>query len=167
MTGAEARLLKSLLTEIRVLSLAVIAEGVPVTGLLPFVARPDLAGVIIHASRLARHARGLFSGAPCAYLVHAEDHPDGDPLQVPRLSVEGVVRTLARDSSEYEEARALYQARLPSSAATFELGDFELHELRFLRGRFVTGFGRAMNLSQVNLREAAGAETPAGEPHSG
>lgn len=167
MTGAEARLLKSLLTEIRVLSLAVIADGVPVAGLLPFAARPDLAGVIIHASRLARHARGLLSGAPCAYLVHAADHPDGDPLQVPRLSVEGVVRTLTRNSPEYDEARALYLARLPSSAATFELGDFDLHELRFLRGRFVTGFGRALNLSEVNLREVANAEPPAGGQPAG
>lgn len=157
MQGTEARLLKSLLTERRVLSLGVLVDGAPVVGLLPFAARPDLTALLVHASGLARHSKGLFSGAPFAALIHAEDDPDSDPLQVPRVSLEGEVHTLAPGTAAHDSARALYLARFPSSEPTFALGDFALHELRIRRGRLVGGFARALNLSEDSLRQAASA----------
>ncbi len=155
MQDDEARLLRALLTGTRVLSLAVLAEGLPVVGLLPFAARPDLSGAIVHASRLARHTKGLIEGAPFGLLVHGVDDPAGDPLQVPRLSLEGEVRVIGRDAVGHAEAEALYLARFPDSAPTFALGDFGLYELRFRRGRLVGGFARAINLTADSLRAAA------------
>jgi heme iron utilization protein len=155
MQDTEARLLRSLLLDTRVLSLAVLVDGAPLVGLLPFAARPDLSGAIVHASRLARHARGLAEGAPYGLLVHGPDAPDGDPLQVARLSLEGEVRVLAREHPGYPEADSLYRGRFPSSAPTFELGDFGLYELVFRRGRLVGGFARAINLDEDALRKVA------------
>ncbi len=153
----EARLLRSLLTGTRVLSLGVLVDGAPLVGLLPFAVRPDLSGAIVHVSRLARHAKGLADGAPFGALVHAPDPPDGDPLQVARVSLEGEAATLAPGTPAHEEAKALYLARFPGSAGTFALGDFALHELRFRRGRLVGGFARAISLSEESLRKAAQA----------
>lgn len=156
MQDVEAQLLRSLLTETRVLSLAVLVDGAPLVGLLPFVARPDLGGAIVHASRLARHTRGLVDGAPFGLLVHGPDAPGGDPLQVARLSLEGDVRALPREHPDHPEADALYRGRFPTSAPTFELADFGLYELRFRRGRLVGGFARAINLDEDALRKLAG-----------
>ncbi len=153
----EARLLRTLLTRNRVLSMAVLVDGAPLVGLLPFAVRPDWSAAIVHVSRLARHAKGLGDGAPFGVLVHEPDAPDGDPLQVARVSLEGEAMTLAPGTPAHDEAKALYLARFPGSAGTFALGDFALHELRFRRGRLVGGFARAINLSEESLRKAAAA----------
>ena len=157
MQPTEARLLKSLLTARRILSLGVLVDGAPLVGLLPFVARPDFSGLLVHASGLARHTKGLLPGAPFAVLIHAEDTPDTDPLQVPRVSLEGEVQKLAPGSTAHASARSLYVARFPGSEPTFGLGDFALYELRIRRGRLVGGFARAVNLSEDSLRQAADA----------
>ena len=82
-------LLLTLLTQERVLSLAVVAEGEPVVGLLPFVWSADGGALLIQASGLARHARGLLPGALFDVLVHSPDDPQGDAMQVPRLTLQG------------------------------------------------------------------------------
>jgi hypothetical protein len=71
MQSQQADLLRSLLIEQRVLSLAVVADDRPVIGLLPFALSADGRALIIHASRLARHTAGLAEGAPFDALVLA------------------------------------------------------------------------------------------------
>ena len=70
MKPEQAALLRSLLVEQRVLSLAVVADHRPVIGLLPFALSTDGRALIIHASRLARHTAGLGDGAPFDALAH-------------------------------------------------------------------------------------------------
>jgi hypothetical protein len=155
MTLEDARRIRGLLADTPVLSLAVLVDGAPVVGLLPFAVAPGLGAAYVHASRLARHTRGLLAGAPFGVLVHAAPGPGGDPLQVPRLSLEGTVEPLADGSAEHAAARELYLRRFPGSAPTFELGDFTLHALRFRGGRFVRGFAQALNLTEDTLRKVA------------
>jgi hypothetical protein len=131
-------------------------DGAPVTGLLPFAVQPDFSALLVHASTLARHTAGLNSGAPFSALLHTPDDFQADPLQLPRLTLEGLVRLLATDSPDYADARATYLGKFPSSAQTFQLGDFNLYALMVVKGRFVAGFGRITNLSADSLRGLAG-----------
>lgn len=152
MSPEESALLKRLLTRERVLSLAVVVENAPVIGLLPFVVTPEYDAALIHASGLAKHTAGLRAGAPFSILIHASDQPDADPLQLPRVTLQGDVQPLQKHSPEYQTGRDLYLARFPDSAQTFALGDFNLYKLHFRDGRFVAGFGKAYNLTADTLR---------------
>ena len=50
--------LEGLLTGQRLLALAVVVDGEPVAGLVPYVVAADFGALYIQASRLARHTRG-------------------------------------------------------------------------------------------------------------
>lgn len=158
MDRTEAQLLRHLITDQRVLSLAVVVEGRPVVGLLPFAAAPDLTGAYVLASRLARHWRGLAAGSPFGVLIHRPVRPTDDARQVPRVSLDGVAEPLPRDAPAHAGARARYLEKHPESEMLFGLGDFDLVALRFRSGRLVDGFARAFNLTEETLRRAAAAE---------
>jgi putative heme iron utilization protein len=151
----EVQLLQELFAGPRVLSLAVLVDGAPLVGLLPFAVKPDFSAAIVHASQLARHAKGLVAGAPFGILIHASDSDEGDARQVARVSLEGEVHPLAEGTAAFDKAVDLYLERFPDSGPVFALGDFGLYELRFAKGRLVGGAGRAFNLTAENLREAA------------
>lgn len=152
----DVTILRRLLREQRTLTLGVIVDGVPCVGLLPFVMRPAFDAALVHASTLTEHTKGMTAGAPFSALVHASDQSDGDPLQVPRVTLTGTVERLDAASEAYEEGRALYLARFPGSEITFGLGDFHLYALHITGGRLVAGFGRVRNLTPRLLAEAAG-----------
>jgi putative heme iron utilization protein len=153
MNDTDRALVRELLTQRRVLALALLVNGKPHVGLLPFVLKPDFTGLLIHASRMARHSQGLLPGAPFSALIHSADTPDADPLQIPRLTLEGEVHVFERDSPAYSAARTVYLKRLPQSDITFELADFSLYELRLRSARLVAGFARAANVPLDVLHE--------------
>jgi putative heme iron utilization protein len=166
MRSEELELLHSLLTGQRMLSLGVLLDGKPYVGLLPFVTRPDFSALVIHASSLALHSKGLLPEAPFGVLVHATDRPDADPLQLPRLSLQGTVRRIPRDEMEWDAARDLYLAKYPSSRSIFQLGDFHLYDLVVASGRLIAGFGSIHTLNRRTLVEAAAhvKDAPVEEP---
>ena len=155
MNPADSDLVRGLLSGRRVLALSVLVDGRPFVGQLPFAARPDFGALLIHASRLARHSRGLRDGAPFSALIQAPDTGSIDPFQIPRLATRGTVRQLARGSEEYETAKAAYLDRLPTGQITFSLGDFVLYELVIEKARLVAGFGRTANLTPGALEALA------------
>jgi putative heme iron utilization protein len=138
--------IRRLLEETRVLSLAVVVDGDPEAALLPFARRADYGALYVQASGLARHARGLPSGVRVGVLVHANDAPDADPMQLSRLSVQATVAVLDKAGRPFETAAARFTTRFPGAAMTLELGDFNLYELTLGRGRSVEGFARAFNV---------------------
>jgi len=146
MKAEDREVLRHLLTEVRVLSLGVLVEGEPYVGLLPFVAGHDFQSVVVHASDLAKHSHGLQTGSPFSFMIHSVDESDGDPLQVARVTISGKVHQVQKTAEGYPRLRAAYVDRFPTSERTFMLGDFNLYELRFERGRLVAGFARAVNL---------------------
>ena len=148
--------IRSLLTDVRVLSLAVVVDGEPDAALLPFAVSEDLAAVYVQASGLARHARGLTTGASVGVLIHQPVTPEMDPMQVPRLSVRATVTILDRETPAFDAARDRFVERFPAAAMTLELGDFNLYELRLGRGRYVEGFARAFNVGPETFVEVAG-----------
>jgi hypothetical protein len=149
-------LLKSLLADERLLALGLVTEGEPVAGLLPFAVADDFSAVYVQASQLARHTRGMSPGARFSAVVHRPDTPDADPLQIPRVVLEGVVDPLDGERPERESAVRAFVRRFPSAAMTLALPGFSLYRLEIESGRVVAGFGSAQSLSSVDFRDLAG-----------
>lgn len=160
MQPQQVEILRSLLVEQRVLSLAVVVENHPVIGLLPFAVAADGRALIVHASRLARHTRGLVDGAPFDALVHQPDIGDVDPLQVRRVTLRGLVRTVAGDDALRAAARAPYLEKFPAAEPITALGDFAFFRLEVAGGRLVSGFGGAVNLAAHTLPALLGVSAP-------
>jgi hypothetical protein len=156
----QAELLRALLVEQPVLSLAVVADDRPVIGLLPFALSGDGRALVVHASRLARHTAGLAEGAPFDALVH-EPITDGvDPLQVRRVTLRGEIRAFAEHDAARAADRAAYLARFPDAEPIAALGDFAFFRLEITGGRLVSGFGGAVNLTARTLSSLLPVGTP-------
>jgi hypothetical protein len=155
MLKSTARSIRELLDEQRLLALAVIADGAPYAGLLPFIVLPAYAGVMIHASRLSKHTQGLTEGARVGVLLHEQYAPGKDPLQIKRATFECIVRPLERKCADWEQGRARYVERFPDSRITFNLGDFTLYRLEFQKGLWVGGFGRAVEIEPEDIAKIA------------
>ena len=151
--------IREMMTVRRVLSLAVLVDGDPEASLLPFAVRPDFGAVYVQASGLARHSRGLQPGARVGVLIHDNDAPEADPLQVKRLTVPATVAVLDRESEAFAAAREIFVARFPGAELTLSLGDFNLYELTLGRGRYVAGFAQAFNIGPDTFKDIAGLET--------
>lgn len=147
--------IRDLLTGQRVLALAVFVDGEPEAGLLPYAFREDFGAVYVQASDLARHARGLRGARQVGILVHANDAPDADPMQLARLTVHATVRVLERDTEDFSSASRRFVERFPTAETTLGLGDFNLYELTLGRGRYVEGFARAFNVSADTFHDVA------------
>ena len=156
MEQSELKLLNSLLTSERILTLAVVVDGVPVAGVLPFRAEPGLASLLIHTSGLARHSRGLAPGAPFSAAIHLPLAPEVDALQSQRVVLEGEVEAVSE--AELPAIAAAWVEAFPSAAMTVGLGDFQFHRLRLDGGRLISGFARASGLEPRHLAEAAALE---------
>src|SRR5512135_431833 len=73
MNAEDTTLLRQLLHGSRVLALGVLVDGAPYVGLLPYASSADHRALLVHASGLARHSRGLGDGAPFSALVHGPE----------------------------------------------------------------------------------------------
>lgn len=155
MNQDEMSLLKNMLTQRRVATVAVLLEGEPYTGLLPFAVQPDFLGFLVHASTLAKHTQGLLQDAPFSLMIHEPERPELDPLQMARVSFQGKINRLEKGSDAYLMAQAVYQAKFPESAGIFSFQDFNLYSLMIERARFVAAFGRIFNLSPGTMRSIA------------
>lgn len=144
--------LRALLDTERILTLAVAVDGVPVAALLPFAPTPDHTAVLVQASGLARHTRGLTEGATVGVAIHVPATPDRDALQIPRLTVQATVRVLPRGSAAFDAAATRLIARFPDAATTLALPDFQVCALELGRGRYVEGFARALNVGPDTFR---------------
>jgi putative heme iron utilization protein len=155
MIKATARTIRQLLDGQRVLTLAVISDGAPFAGLLPFVPLADYSAVLVHASRLSKHGAALAAGGRAGILLFEQDGPDKDPLQLKRATFDCDVRGFERKGEEWLAGRELYLRRFPDSRITFNLGDFTLYRLGFREGLFVGGFGRAVEVPPGDLPKIA------------
>jgi putative heme iron utilization protein len=88
-------------------------------------------------------------------LLHEQDGPDKDPLQIKRVSFECEVHPLERESEPWAAGRERYLARFPDSRITFRLSDFTLYRLEFRQGLWVGGFGRAVDIEPRDVAKLA------------
>lgn len=155
MTPEDAARLAELLLGQRVVALGVVVEGAPIVGLLPYAVTDDRRALVVQASALARHARGLVAGAAWSGIIHEPDDGAVDPLRIPRLQLEGVVEPLGGQHPEFQGAARAFLKSHPQAAATLQLADFALYRLELHGGRMVLGFGRAINLSREHFEGIA------------
>lgn len=89
---------------------------------------------------------------PLASLALCEaDDGRGDPQTLARVSLSGKVQDLARDSDDYNQARARYLSRFPDAERTFGFGDFHLFRLQLEQAQFVPGLGQAKRLRPADF----------------
>jgi hypothetical protein len=155
--------LRRLLRETRWGALATARDGEPFASWVAFALEADGGGALLHLSRLARHARYLLVN-PHASLSLSEPDVDAgaDPQQLARVSLQGAVEAIVRDTDTYVRARERYLARLPAAAGNFEFADFDLYRLHFTDARYVPGFGRAHRLDSAALARLAADESREG-----
>ncbi len=151
MSPEQLAVVRQLITESRVVSLALIVEDAPVIGLLPFVATPDFRALVVHASSLARHSKGLHDGAQFDALLHEPVVGDVDPLRVKRLTLRGPVHVPERGTPAHDALRHLYLLKYPEAELMTTLGDFAFYVLPIAGGRLVTDFGAAANVTADTL----------------
>ena len=152
MDAETSALLRGLLARGPVAALATLHGGEPAVSMVPFVLPPGGTELFIHVSALATHTRDMREHPQVGLMVMADPAGPWPPQALPRVTLQAQARALSRDSAEYDAARALYLARFPDSAPTFELADFSFFALQPLSARLIGGFGRAHGLVGEPLR---------------
>ena len=151
----EQRRLAALLRASRWAALATARDNEPLATWVALAPEGDLGGFLLHLSRLALHTRYLETNPRASLTFSEPDRGAGDPQELARVSLQGRVETVARDSAGYNAARERYLARFPAAKTTFELADFALMRFVTVSARYVPGFGRVHRLGPHDLHAAA------------
>lgn len=154
MTPEDQEILKQLFRQETLGTLAVVIDGSPQAGLLPFAFDEQRVAILVLASDLAKHTAGLKDGAPYSYLIHAHSSPGGSAFEIPRTNLQGSAEILLRQSESYPEAKRIFLSRFPGQAMLLDFQDFNLYRLGIEQGRFVAGFARAYNLTPISIKNA-------------
>ena len=144
--------LQRLLVSQRWAALGTLDDGVPYVSWVAFVLVPELPGVAFHLSRLALHTRNLLANPNISLALTEPDGGHVNPQQLARLSLQGHVRRVARETSDYAGLRERYLARFPKAAPMFGFGDFDVFMFLPHRGRYVEGFGRTHEMEGEVVR---------------
>jgi heme iron utilization protein len=135
---------KRLLRMARTAALATLDGGAPLTTLVGVASDWDGAPLFL-MSELARHTRNL-AGDPRASLLLTSEAGRGDPLNQPRLTLNGRVRR-----REGADGRERYVRRNPKAKLYADFTDFSLRRLEIDTVHFNGGFGRADPLTPSDL----------------
>ena len=166
MESTDLKLLRDLLTGEKLVTLAVVIDGAPVAGVLPFLAEPGLVTLLVHTSKLARHSRGLTPGAPFSAAIHLPLAPGLDALQSQRVVLEGHVETvllggagsdhsrLGAGLPERRDDRGSRRLHLPPPAARGRPADLRLRPRLRPHAAPLGGGSRARSLSHGRMPAA-------------
>jgi len=134
-------------------ALATVKDGKPFSSYVAYV--PDLSGgsdgLLIHVSRLARHTTNLLESSYASLSMSEIDDGNGDPQTLARVTLQGSVTVIDRDSDAYNDCREKYIQALPESQQLFSFADFVLFKFSVDQVRFVAGFGKSFTLSADTL----------------
>ena len=142
----EAHEVVRLITGGRWAALASHGDRGPLASMVSYAAEPELKGLTMFLSRLARHTRNLEGEASAEVL---------DPQTLPRVSVQGRVEAIERSEPTFAAAWEIYVERFPAAAPRLQLGDFTLFRLVPEEARYIGGFGSARTIRGDALRQAA------------
>jgi len=132
-------------------ALATAHDNLPLASYAAYVAEED-GGFLIHVSRLARHTVNLLENSHASLAISEADSGDGDPQRLARVTLQGAVIEVPRDSESYPQARAQYLKALPDAQQLFGFADFILFRFVVEQVRFVAGFGKSYTLSSETLQ---------------
>ncbi len=127
------------------------AGGMPMASMVGYVCGENAAVIYLHLSRLAAHTGNLLANGKAALVIGEDDDGSGDPQELERVTLQGRVTVVARDSDEHRRARDRYLERLPASEQLFEFPDFILFRLDIESARFVGGFAQARSFGPSDL----------------
>ncbi len=154
------RELRDLITGRRVAALGTLDAADPAqpfVSMVPYAVWPGGPALVVHLSGLAAHTRNLQVQPRASLLVMAAETP-GEPVHaLPRVSLDVVADTPARDSAGWQAARGAYLARFPEAEPMTTLGDFRFVLLRPTGARQVAGFGAARSVDGEELARVLGA----------
>lgn len=132
-------------------------DGAPHASMVAYAPEADLAGLLLHLSRLARHTRYLLAQPQASLVISAPDTSTGDPQTLPRVAVDGLISAISPDDPAYAAARSCYLARLPDAEPRFDFADFMLLRFEPQNARYVGGFARAHSLGRQAWLALGGA----------
>ncbi|GAB4207149.1 MAG: pyridoxamine 5'-phosphate oxidase family protein [Roseiflexaceae bacterium] len=139
-------------------ALGTLAEGAPFVSMVAYAPEPEFAGFLLHLSRLAPHTLHLLADPRAALLICEPDGAAVENVQtLARITLNGVVAQLPKDTPDYSAARTRYLERLPAAAMLFDFPDFDLYRLTPHEARFIGGFARAFTLTPQQLRDCFAA----------
>jgi len=149
-----AQRLRALLDAQPVAALGTLHDGAPWVSMVPFALLPGGPGLVIHVSGLAAHTRDMVADATVSVMVVAPPSADVPPQALARVTMQGEAVRIPRDAPIHAAAKEAYLARFPTSAQTFDLGDFALFAIRPARARYVGGFAQAKTIGAETLAAA-------------
>jgi putative heme iron utilization protein len=155
MNPEEQRRLAVLLRDQRWAALATTRDNEPLATWVAVAPEDDLGGFLLHLSRLALHTRYLETNPRASLSFTEPDRGAGDPQELARVSLQGYIETIGRDTAGYAAARERYLARFPVAVPTFEFTDFALVRFVTVTARYVSGFGRTLRLGPAELHAVA------------
>ncbi len=126
-------------------------DGAPFSSWVAYVIDADQGCLWLHLSRLARHTRHVLVEPRVALAVSEADDGVCDPQTLARLTVSGRLLEVGREHADYAAAKSKYISHLPNAEPLFDFGDFSLFRFEISGGRYVEGFGRAVQLSEARL----------------
>ena len=149
---------KRLMRTARTAALATIdpASGAPLTTLVGVASDFDGAPLFL-MSTLARHTQHL-AADPRASVLLTEEAERGDPLNHPRLTLNGSIHR-----AELLNARTRYLQRNPKAKLYVDFADFGFFRLAIAHVHFNGGFGRADALAPSDILTAREAEAALAE----
>ncbi len=154
-TEEEKHRLIHLISSQRWAALATLSEEGPLASMVAYVPEPGFSGFLLHLSHLAAHTRNLLHDARTSLVITQADSGEGDPQTLARVSIQGRVTVLGRDSKEFSAARAAYIDYLPEAELLFGFSDFVLFRLEPTEARYIGGFARAYTLNGAQLQKIA------------
>ena len=108
-------------------------------------------------SGLSAHTQHMLDEPRVSLVIGAPDSGEGDPQQLPRVSLQGKVTEIPRDAEEFAVAATRYVRRFPNADMRLQLADFRLFRFEIDEARYVGGFARAFSLTGDDLHEAMAA----------
>lgn len=132
-------------------------NGEPYVSFVAYAAEPDFSGFLIHLSLLAPHTQHILSRSRVSLGISESDAAAEDPQQLGRVTIQGGISEILRETSDYRQARTCYLAHLPEAERLFGFGDFKLFRIYPEEARYVGGFARTRTWSAEQLRNLAQA----------
>jgi putative heme iron utilization protein len=118
----------------------------PESSYAPFVVN-EKNEVFVFVSGLAGHTRNLNEQGQASLMFIEDESRAANVFARRRLVYQCKSEPVARDSSEWSQSMALFDARFGKFMETLKaLPDFQLFRLVPLKGSYVTGFGKAYQL---------------------
>ena len=155
MNKEEQRLLAGLIRRHRWAALATLAKDAsPEASWVAYACDDDFSSFLLHLSQLSSHTKNLIRDAR-ASLAISEAENEGDPQELARVTLQGQVTFIPRETADHQVLAKRYLQRLPEAERLFGFGDFMLFRFTPVRVRFIAGFARAYTLDIEALRNAS------------